>query len=578
MLAKTSRPRLSAVYQRLRLFDRLDEARAQYSATLVSGPPGAGKTALLSSYVAFRHLRHLWYQVDSVDEEVATFFHYFGQAAEKHLAAPAASLPAFHPGSTSELTRFSRQYFRDFYSAAVGPLVVVLDNYQELADDSPTHDVIRVACEEAPTNCHIVIASRQACPARLARLRLNHALTVIGADDLTLTLRETHGVAQLLGVKLPSAAAALALQARSAGWVMGLVLVLERTLRNGNRPDFGSPLREEQQQAVFDYFVSEVFRQLDADDRDLLLQSALLPEMTIHRVTQLTGTPKAGALLCELMGRSHFVTSHGTKESVYEFHPLFREFLLSQGVLRYLDADLATLRCRAAEVLTSEGVHEAAIELLAEARNWSRLAEVILTTAPTLNAQGRDATLAAWIKKLPVDMLNTNPWLLYWHGSSKAFSDPANSRAVLENAYQRFSANGDLLGMALSWSGLVEAIFNIHIDLRQIDPWIVEFDERLSERLEQLPADVRARTALAFLVALSFRQPLHPNISLWLDRVRVILESETPAADRALVRQHLVTHHLLRGEHAQAEAVLSMLRYANSLSTAERPPAHWQTM
>jgi hypothetical protein len=33
-----------------------------------------------------------------------------------------------------------------------------------------------------------------------------------------------------------------------------------------------------------------------------------------------------------------------------------------------------------------------------------------------------------------------------------------------------------------------------------------------------------------------------------------------------------VTHHLLHGEHAQAEAVLSMLRYADSLSTAARPP------
>ena len=300
----------------------------------------------------------------------------------------------------------------------------------------PRTNLVRVACEEAPKHCHIVIASREACPAPLARLRFNHALTVIGADDLILTLQETRGIAESLGVKVPSAGAALALQARSAGWMMGLVLMLERIRRNSNRTDLRPSLRDERQEAVFDYFVGEVFRQLDADDRDLLVQSALLPEMTIHRVTQLTGTPAAGALLRELMRRNHFVTGHGTKESSYEFHPLFREFLLQQGVVRYLDADLNSLHCKAAEVLISDGADEAAVELLEQARNWGRMAEVVLATAPTLKAQGRDATLAVWMQKLPADMINANPWLLYWHGSSKAVSDPANSQAILESAYR----------------------------------------------------------------------------------------------------------------------------------------------
>jgi ATP/maltotriose-dependent transcriptional regulator MalT len=551
------------------LFDRLDDAREQHSVTLVNGLPGAGKTTLVSSYIESRNLRYLWYQVDSADEDAATFFHRFGQAADKHSQTSAVSLPELDPATTSDWTRFSRQYFREFYDAVGGPLVLVLDDYQALTDKSPTHDILQVACEEAPKNCHIVIASREACPPPLARLRFNHALSVIGADDLTVTLTETRGIAELMGIKLPSVAAH-ALQARSSGWMMGVVLLLER-IRRDNLADLSQSVRDGWQEPVFDYFVAEAFGQLDPDDRDLLMQSALLPAMTLRRVTQLTGTRRVGTLLCELTRRNHFVSRHGTSESAYEFHALFREFLLNQGLLRYLDADLNALRCRAAEVLIAEGADEPAVELLEQARSWRRMVEVILATASTLKVQGRDVTLAAWIKKLPADTLNTNPWLLYWHGSGKALSDPATSQAVLENAYRRFSANCDHVGMALSWSGLVEAIFSIHNDLRQLDPWILEFDERLSGRLEQLPVDVRARVTLAFLVALSFRQPLHPNMSLWLDRVRGILQSETRAAERALVRQHLVTHHLLRGEHTEAEVVLSMLGYANSLSTAEGP-------
>ena len=85
--AKIARPRLAAVYQRSRLFTLLDAARERCAVTFVSGPPGTGKTTLLSSYIEFRNLRCLWYQVDPGDEDVATFFRYLGRATEPHQVA-----------------------------------------------------------------------------------------------------------------------------------------------------------------------------------------------------------------------------------------------------------------------------------------------------------------------------------------------------------------------------------------------------------------------------------------------------------------------------------------------------------
>jgi hypothetical protein len=50
-----------------------------------------------------------------------------------------------------------------------------------------------------------------------------------------------------------------------------------------------------------------------------------------------------------------------------------------------------------------------------------------------------------------------------------------------------------------------------------------------------------------------------------------MLERERRVAERAMLRQRLVMHHLMRGEHAEAESVLCMLDYADGLPAAERP-------
>ena len=74
-IAKLARPRLHGAVARDRLFARLDGTKEGRAAICIVGPPGAGKTTLAASWLNARKLQGVWYQVDSGDADLATFFH-----------------------------------------------------------------------------------------------------------------------------------------------------------------------------------------------------------------------------------------------------------------------------------------------------------------------------------------------------------------------------------------------------------------------------------------------------------------------------------------------------------------------
>src|SRR5882724_10105701 len=93
-LAKLTRPRLHKAMARERLFSVLDEARTYKPAICVVGPPGAGKTTLIASWLDARGIKGIWYQVDPGDADLATFFYYLGEAAKAFARKGHRALPA----------------------------------------------------------------------------------------------------------------------------------------------------------------------------------------------------------------------------------------------------------------------------------------------------------------------------------------------------------------------------------------------------------------------------------------------------------------------------------------------------
>ena len=77
------------------------------------------------------------------------------------------------------------------------------------------------------------------------------------------------------------------------------------------------------------YFGSELFYRLDEPTRDFLMKTSFLPRMTVGMAQDLTGHQSANRILSNLHRNNFFIHKHFQAEPWYEYHPLFREFLLN---------------------------------------------------------------------------------------------------------------------------------------------------------------------------------------------------------------------------------------------------------
>jgi hypothetical protein len=118
-LAKLTAPTLPAVLARPRLYRRLDHARKK-PLVWITGPPGAGKTTLVASYLRAKRVRpprlpgrgQIWYNVDERDGDLATFFHYLSLAAKQAAPRFRWPLPAPHAGISARLAHVHAQFLR----------------------------------------------------------------------------------------------------------------------------------------------------------------------------------------------------------------------------------------------------------------------------------------------------------------------------------------------------------------------------------------------------------------------------------------------------------------------------------
>ncbi len=547
-IAKISRPVLGNVFPRERLFLRMDETEKRL-AIWISGPAGIGKSTLISSYIDDQSLPCFWYQIDAGDTDVASFFHYLSQSAAS-CGYSGDLLPVYSPEHSENIGSFSRLFFRTFFTGLPNNCTFVFDDCHLLEPDSPIYKIISVEIEQITKFVHLFIASREDPPATFSRLLLNRKISLISSGEMQLQEDEAIGIGSFWPSWDNQVDQIQTLNEAVKGWTAGFILALEHG--GADEQIFSSWAK----QTVFDYFASELLQRLPETTETFLLKTAFAPDLTAEIASNISGQKGANIILNDLYRRNLFTELREDQETVFRYHPLFREFLIDRAKKTYTTIQIEGLINKTAEALEANNYAEDAVDLYKMPQNWQQVARIACELAPSLLSVGRWKVLELWIKDLPQDLLNQDACLCYWYGAAVMQVDVKEARKLFKTAYNLFGISDDYAGILTSWCGIVDSIVLEWDDFKKLDNWISQMELILASHDSYPCEEIEASLAFSMFSALMFRQPGHPQMKAWTEKALHCARRDVPIAQRIITSGYQIQYRHWIGDMIGAQSVL----------------------
>jgi LuxR family maltose regulon positive regulatory protein len=389
--------------QRSRLI-RQAELGSRLPLTVVTGPPGSGKTSLLSSWTQSRLRAPLaWVSLEPSDTELSRFWATVIGAIEagghRSLADELRALPTARADFLAGLA--------NRLDGEAAPVVVVLDDFQEIQGSAACNE-LGALLRHPPAGLRLVIASRADPMLPLRRLRMAAQLAELRSADLAFTEPEADELFSLAGIEL-EAEEISALVRQTEGWAGGLrlaALALAREPRAGNfiRDFVGND------RAVAEYLVEQALDSQPEDVRDFMLRTSVVDGLSADLAEALTGNPESVRILERLVRGNVFIDVDGQRQGWFRYHRMFRELLRTQ--LRYRSPHLVALEHRrAARWYARNDLPAAAAAHALVAGDSELVTQAVCRGWLNLLLDGQPTPIASLITQLPEAVVARNPEL-----------------------------------------------------------------------------------------------------------------------------------------------------------------------
>jgi LuxR family maltose regulon positive regulatory protein len=419
-----------AAVLRHRLLDLLD-AGTLGELTLVAAPAGAGKSALLSSWIAAGRAPGpvAWLSLDTDDADRRRFWRAVLQALAGATGDDAVAALAVSPREPMKM-ELVLPALVDALAHCKEPVVLVLDDFHEVID--AVHEDLERLARYPPPALRLVIVTRADPPIGLGRLRLDGRMMEIRAADLAFSLGETAALFDAVGIVLAPEDLA-ALWRRTEGWAAALRLAAVSLQQHPEPHDFIEHFAGTDA-TISDYLVSEVLARQPPELREFLLRTSVVDTLSADLADALTGTTQGHALLARLEQGGVLTTPLDEHGTWHRYHPLFAELLRAE-LRAQLPDEAPQLHRRAAIWLAAHGDDAAALRHATAGCAWDLAAELTTTRWFQMMIDGEMGMLRPVLEKMPREHVEASPELaLAFGGALLARGDHPGAQPYLRRA------------------------------------------------------------------------------------------------------------------------------------------------
>ena len=378
------------------LFERLG---ASARVTVVSAPPGSGKTVLLRSWIAEAGLEDsaAWVPVGPGETDPQQFW-LSVLGALRRTSAGSALVRAVTAAPDLDGWAIVERLLKDLAPLA-DRIWLVIDDVHELGSDEARRQ-LELLVMRGPPELRMVLAARHDVRLGLHRLRLEGELTEFRAADLRFTVAEARELLAAAGVDLPGPALVM-LYERAEGWAAGLRLAA-LSLAGHDDPERFAAEFSGSERTVAEYLLAEVLERQGEEVRRLLLRTSVLERVSGELADALTGGSGGERILQDLEEANAFVMALDAARSWFRYHRLFAG-LLQLELRRTAPGEVTALHRVAAGWYAEHGFPVEAVRHAQEGRDWGLASRLLADAWPGLYLGGQAAAVHELLAGFPAE-------------------------------------------------------------------------------------------------------------------------------------------------------------------------------
>lgn len=401
------------------LVQKLDAESDSMNLTWVQAPAGYGKSTFVAQWLTGLDVRFGWLCLDSYDNELTRFWHYF-------IAAISSRLSQGGKLALQILTEGGEDIINDVLSALLNellesesrrPFYLVLDDFHEITNPLIV-DSLNYLMRYLPNQIRLVFISRHGLKLFRSKLYSKSNIRMIDNNDLKVSQTVTRQLLLKHYVDRLPETVVDTIHSLTDGWIAAIHL-------------FGSYLQRQSQdrweescktlvsmavqtgykeipvpEVLLNYFVREVLEDFDAPQRRTLIVLSLAPRIYPGLCNHLLEPENGFDAVRPLLRQYSLICSVQGEEEIYRFHDLFRTVLCTLANEELSRQEVAMLKNKIFLWMADNDASEAHFYYAIENHLWSYAADSLEALAKRYRRLADYQRLSDCIERIPSEVLD----------------------------------------------------------------------------------------------------------------------------------------------------------------------------